>query len=335
MYIQSKRLLLASGITLAMATMANANAAAKMPGDDDKTMTGQETSVPMSGDAGNARQDASSPKAGEVSNADARSSMSADINNARQESRISTTFSQSPYLRDNDIEVSLKDGKATLTGTVEEDVSKDLAGQIAEGVDGIDNVDNQIKVQADYVAPKRSSTDRGFGQIVEDASITAAVKSKLAWSKHAQAMATEVETDAGKVTLSGTVDSNEAKEHANSLAMNTRGVLQVENNLKVDSSKSKSDDDAWIASDAGAESDSDQPIADTWITTKVKATFMYSSNIDSSDISVTTTNGVVTLSGKVDSGAEQSLAIALAENIRGVDSVVSSALAIDNSVAGR
>jgi len=323
MYIQSKKLLLASGITLAIATMANANAAEQMPGD--KTMTQQ--NAPLSNEGRNAQQ--------VTPQLVTQQSTSGDISSARQESQISTTFSLSPYLRDNTIDVSVQDGKATLIGTVAEDVNKDLAGEIADGVDGIDTVDNQIEVQADYVAPERSGAERSYGQIVDDASITAAVKSKLAWSKHAQAMATEVETDAGKVTLSGTVDSNEAKDHAYSLAINTRGVVDVENNLTVDSTKSDADAGDWISSDSGAELGSEQPIADTWITTKVKATFMYSSNIDSSDISVTTENGVVTLSGKVDSGAEQALAIALAENIRGVDSVVSSALTVDNTVAVR
>mgnify|MGYP006197596837 FL=1 len=53
---------------------------------------------------------------------------------------------------------------------------------------------------------------------------------------------------------------------------------------------------------------------------------MYSSNVASSDISVNTDNGVVTLAGKVGSGAEQALAIELAQNIRGVKSVSSKQL---------
>ena len=65
---------------------------------------------------------------------------------------------------------------------------------------------------------------------------------------------------------------------------------------------------------------------DGWITTKVKSTFMCSSNVDGSDISVSTDKGIVTLSGKVDSGAERALAIELAQNVRGVNSVNSKAL---------
>jgi osmotically-inducible protein OsmY len=67
-------------------------------------------------------------------------------------------------------------------------------------------------------------------------------------------------------------------------------------------------------------------MADTWITTKVKSTYGYSSNVDGSDITVHTANGVVTLSGKVASGIERELAIELAKNIKGVKSVNSKAL---------
>jgi hyperosmotically inducible periplasmic protein len=75
-----------------------------------------------------------------------------------------------------------------------------------------------------------------------------------------------------------------------------------------------------------SEHDTSEDISDSWITTKVTSTFMLSSNVESHDIVVSTDKGVVTLSGKVDSGAERALAIELADNIRGVKSVNSTAL---------
>jgi osmotically-inducible protein OsmY len=67
-------------------------------------------------------------------------------------------------------------------------------------------------------------------------------------------------------------------------------------------------------------------ISDSWITTKLKSTYMYSRNVNGSDINVSTNAGVVTLSGKLDSGVERALAIELAQNIRGVKSVQSKEL---------
>ena len=232
---------------------------------------------------------------------------------ARQEAQIWTTYALSPYLRANDLKVAVHEGKATLTGVVAEDVNKDLAKQIALGVDGIKTVDNKIEVVADYKSPAQSA-DRSYGEMVDDATITSEVKSKLAWSRHADALSVNVDTMRGKVKLSGTAESAEAKELAGKLASNTRGVHSVNNQLVVEAGK------------PGAAAKAGTDIADGWITTKVKSTFMYSSNVDGSDIAVSTNDGIVTLTGKMDSGAERALAIELAQNVRGVKSVNSKLL---------
>lgn len=256
-----------------------------------------------------------------------------NVTEARQESQIWTTYALSPYLRASDLKVSVHDGKATLTGTVEEDVNKDLAREIALGVSGITDVDNQIVVQADYVQPARTpAADRAYGEVIDDASITAAVKSKLAWSRDADAIGMDVDTQRGKVTLSGSADTKAEKDKAGRLAENTRGVVSVDNQLVVQTANAR----PTVKNNAkGVARETKREVADGWITTKVKSTFMYSSNVDGSDISVNTNKGVVTLTGKVDSGAERALAIELAQNVRGVKNVLSKGLTVSNTVANR
>jgi len=249
-------------------------------------------------------------------------STSEDITEARQETQIWTTYSLSPYLRANELEVSVDDGKATLTGTVEEEVNKELAEEIASGVTGIDSVDNQIKVAADYAPKARSSEERNFGEVVDDATITATVKSKLLWSKNTEGLSMDVDTRMGKVTLTGAAQSDANKKLAGSMAANTRGVRSVDNRLVVDTSKP-----VELAAKEPAQDDSAE-VSDGWITTKVNSTFMYSANVESHNIEVSTDKGIVTLTGKVDSGAERALAIELANNIRGVKSVNAKALTI-------
>jgi len=243
-----------------------------------------------------------------------------DITEARQETQIWTTYALSPYLRAHNIKVSVDNGKATLTGKVDEEVNKELAKQIALGVSGIKEVDNQLVVDGDYT-PEPTNTGRSYGEMVDDASISTVVKSKLLWSKEAQGISVNVETKSGKVTLLGTADSAAAKELAGALANNTHGVVSVNNKLVVDPSN------ATLAQSVEKKSDKvEQVFSDSWITTKVKSTLMYSSNVNSSNISVSTKNGVVSLSGKVNSGAEHALALKLANNVRGVKSVNGSAL---------
>lgn len=245
---------------------------------------------------------------------------SQEVTEARQETQIWTTYALSPYLRANDLKVSVHDGKATLTGNVEESVNKELAEQIARGVNGIKNVDNQIVIQADYTPPARSA-GLSYGEVIDDASVTSAVKSKLAWSNNADGLATNVDTKRGKVTLTGTADSAANKELAGRLAANTRGVASVDNKLVVGSAKPGAAGTAKSSTQEAA-----RDMSDGWITTKVKSTFMFSSNVDGSDISVNTDKGIVALSGEVDSGAERALAIELAQNVRGVKSVNTKAL---------
>lgn len=244
-----------------------------------------------------------------------------EIMEARQETQIWTTYALSPYLRASDLKVTVHNGNAILTGKVDEEVNKDLAREIALGVSGIKEVDNQIEVLSDYTpAP---ATERSYGELVDDASITAAIKSKLIWSKNTEGGNTEVSTKAGKVTLKGTAESAPAKDLAGRMALNTRGVQSVSNELTVVPAKPGLAEKAGSATEkAGLE------IADAWITTKVKSTLLYSSNVRGTDVAVNTKDGVVTLIGRVDSGAERALAIELADNVRGVKRVDSKGLTI-------
>lgn len=252
--------------------------------------------------------------------ANAEDTVTQNMTDVRQETQIWTTYALSPYLRANDLRVSVQNGKATLTGTVDDGVTKDLATQIALGVDGIKDVDNQIVVNADFVPPAQSTT-RSYGEAIDDASITAAIKAKLLWSKYASGLTTSVETKAGRVTLNGTATSKQAKEAAQNLAMNTQGVLSVNNQINVEAPKPSLGDQA-----KSAMSDASTAISDAWITTKVNSTFLYSSNVHSGAISVATKDGVVKLTGKTQTGAERALAIELAQNVQGVKRVDAKAL---------
>ncbi|PKN07483.1 MAG: transporter [Deltaproteobacteria bacterium HGW-Deltaproteobacteria-8] len=250
----------------------------------------------------------------------AAGTVSQEITDARQETQIWTTYALSPYLRANNLSVSVQNNKATLTGTVEEDVSKELATEIALGVGGIKEVDNRIVVQPGY-APPQPSSDRSYGEVVDDAVITTSIKSKLAWSKNTDGLNAKVDTKFGRVQLRGTADSAASKELAGRLAINTRGVASVDNQLAVVSVKQTAAQNA-----KASVHEAKQELADSWITAKVKSTFLYSSNVSGSDITVNTDKGVVSLSGKLKSGAERALAIELAQNVRGVRSVQAKAL---------
>ncbi|SDH29950.1 hyperosmotically inducible protein [Pseudomonas benzenivorans] len=64
-----------------------------------------------------------------------------------------------------------------------------------------------------------------------------------------------------------------------------------------------------------------EAVSDTWITSKVKSTFLADKNLSGMAIEVETKQGVVSLSGTVASDAERDLAIAKAREIKGVTDV--------------
>jgi len=82
--------------------------------------------------------------------------------------------------------------------------------------------------------------------------------------------------------------------------------------------------DASHGTDSKAESD--QPVTDTWITTKVKSTLATTDGVKSMDIDVKTIDGTVTLTGVLDSDIAVKKAVAAAKSIKGVKNVDSSGL---------
>jgi hyperosmotically inducible protein len=142
------------------------------------------------------------------------------------------------------------------------------------------------------------------------------------WNRHTDGLRIGVVTHDGHVRLQGTADSSATKELAYTLALHTRGVASVDNALVVAPAAAPS----ALQSTKHMANEAEREVTDAWITTKVKSTFLYSSNVDGHDIAVRTTHGVVTLTGKLGSGAERALAIELASNVRGVKSVDAAAL---------
>lgn len=74
------------------------------------------------------------------------------------------------------------------------------------------------------------------------------------------------------------------------------------------------------------EADSNQPVTDTWITTKVKSELATTKGVKSMDINVDTVDGTVTLTGVLDSDMAVKKAVAAAKSVKGVKKVDDSGL---------
>jgi hyperosmotically inducible protein len=78
-----------------------------------------------------------------------------------------------------------------------------------------------------------SMTGKTAGQNVDDATITATVKSKLAAEKVATLTKVDVDTNKGTVYLTGNVENAAVKARATEIARAVSGVREVVNNLAV------------------------------------------------------------------------------------------------------
>jgi hyperosmotically inducible periplasmic protein len=79
----------------------------------------------------------------------------------------------------------------------------------------------------------QSATGKSAGATVDDATITASVKSKLVADRAANLTRVDVDTNNGTVYLNGTVETAEQKSKAEQLAWQAKGVKSVVNNLQV------------------------------------------------------------------------------------------------------
>lgn len=153
------------------------------------------------------------------------------------ESKLETALILNKHLNPFEIDIRVDGDRATLEGEVHSNIDRELAENIALGVEGIDVVTNKIKVieKPAKVTESTPVKGRSFAQYVTDVSTTAAIKTELLASKNIKGLDINVDTLNDKVTLSGKVKSQEEKALAQAIAAKHNDVKGVVNNLLVKS----------------------------------------------------------------------------------------------------
>lgn len=118
------------------------------------------------------------------------------------------------------------------------------------------------------------------------------------------------------VILNGEVDEDVDKELAEAIAKGIDGIEKVENRLVVTPDKAKDQTEKANGKSALA-----QKFDDITVTTVVKSKLLKSDHVPGLTVDVDTRDGVVTLSGEVESSAAKNLAEQLAQNTDGVTKV--------------
>lgn len=146
--------------------------------------------------------------------------------------------------------------------------------------------------------------ERPAGTMIDDAAITAKVKTELIGEKNVKARNIDVDTVAGVVVLSGYVDSQQEANKAGLLAKSVSGVVRVKNELRVGSRSMG------------------QGLDDKVLGAKIKARLMEEPGVRSLNIDVDVYSGSANVTGTVSSQEQKKKILALIRSIDGVKGVV-------------
>ena len=129
-------------------------------------------------------------------------------------------------IKGGQVSVETVKGAVSLRGKVDSDIAKAAAASVAQAIDGVKSVRNDLQV----VPP-------GDRKVIDasDTDITRQVEGRLA--KDAQLKKVDVRTDGGAVILTGSVSSIGTSARASELARGVPGVRMVKNELTYDAAK--------------------------------------------------------------------------------------------------
>ncbi|HVL69799.1 MAG TPA: BON domain-containing protein [Vicinamibacterales bacterium] len=282
----------------------------------------------------------------------------------RDDGRITTAVQAKYYtsedVRGRNVSVETQNGVVTLRGTVESEAAKQRAVALAREVEGVTNVQDELRVEAALAdadtarrpdagntAPTtgatpgtddtRRTTARGTepgmqdrGREMDERSpgwITTKIQAQYFTNPEVKPWNIDVTTNNnGVVTLEGEVEGADDKAEAVRIAQQTEGVTRVEDRLRIKGEAPAAGDRGPAADTDRARQDDRRPgeleRPDVWLTTKVQSKYFLDDDVKGRAINVDTRDGVVTLNGTVSSEAERRQAIALARNTDGVRDVV-------------
>jgi len=235
-------------------------------------------------------------------------SMRASDTDKRIESSAAKSYVFKTYLKDDSVKTESKHGVVTLTGTVSEASHSSLAQDTVESLPGVKSVDNQLVVKGDQPAEH------------SDSWISTKIKTTLLFHRNVSATGTTVYVKDGIVTLQGEAGSLAQKDLTTEYVKDVDNVKEVKNDMTV--ANAPPAPDATIG----------DKIDDASITAEVKSSLLTRRSTSALRTKITTTDGVVTVSGIAKNSAEKTLVTRLVTDINGVSKVINN-MTIDLTTA--
>ncbi|AFQ44505.1 BON domain-containing protein [Desulfosporosinus meridiei] len=185
------------------------------------------------------------------------------------------------------IHVEVKGDRATIWGTVDSLVEKDFFGSRIARIAGIKELDNSLTVAND-------------GKIL-DKDIERDIIERFQGSNYEDIARLGCRVSRGIVTLLGHLDNQSAERFAKRLASQIRGVKEIRSEIQF---LEKAVDDATLVN-------------------RVETAFVESPWVDAHEIKTEARNGLITLTGLVDTQEAMEWAVDTAYKVSGVKAVVS------------
>jgi osmotically-inducible protein OsmY len=142
--------------------------------------------------------------------------------------KVKTTLLFHRHVSATGTDVFVKDGVVSLRGEASSMAQKDLTTEYAKDVEGVKEVKNEMTIAKTPAKP-----DETMGEKIDDASITAQVKSSLMSHRSTSALKTKVVTTDGVVTVSGVAKNDAEKTLVTKLVTDINGVNSVINNMTI------------------------------------------------------------------------------------------------------
>lgn len=184
---------------------------------------------------------------------------------------IEDAFFYDPRVSSFNINIGVENGQVLLSGVVDNLQAKKAAANDAKNTLGVWDVRNHIRVRPE--------------SIPDDKELQKQVKDALLRDSYVELYDIAVSVLNGQVFLSGQVNTSFEKKRAESVASTVNGVVDVVNNIDYQHQWTWKSD--WM------------------IKKDIKSQFYWSPVVESDDIQVAVENGVVTLTGKVETWNER------------------------------
>lgn len=192
------------------------------------------------------------------------------------EDDVEAALKADPVTESYEVTASVENGAVTLRGIVDSWTEKQLAGNVARGVRGVSELNNEIEVDLTLLR--------------DDEEVEEEVQEVLRWDVLIDSGLIDVAAEEGHVTLAGVVGSSAEKRRAVTKA-HIAGVASVDASELVVA--------RW-ARDQDLKGETPFSITDQEITEAVERALLYDPRVAATDLTITTEDAIVTLRGQVE-----------------------------------